>query len=673
MMLSIAMLSSCLSTIATADPKEVQIHLSELELQEIFKNPTRSYIYVGEEVSDLASLMVEIGKLDANPESLVHGLRNHIQKGFNVANYDSVAQALEYAEEVLRDKGGALAEDKRADLTRKLNLIIDQVIDEQLNLDAEILSFMKDSVDVTADVTRQGLRLLVIPNKLDVQGRARFRKKVLFKDDVKFEEHAKFEHFVSFHGNVKFRQDVTIDGTLSVMDGIIVDGSTLGCDITVGCNLNMNSSVDSTIGNVFKGGLPFIHTFGPRNTFVGEQAGNFVMTGNANNGFGFFALNANTAGTLNVAVGSRALSMNTTGSANTAVGSNALRDNTTGQQNTAFGSDALPVNTTGIQNTAIGQFALTANTFGDGNTAVGKNALSANTTGFLNTAVGHTALTSNATGVQNVAVGHGALANHLADSTVAMGVNALSSNTTGAANTAIGHFALSPNVTGSGNTALGHLALANSSNGNNNIGIGNLAGITLTTGSGNVYIGADAGAAAESTTIRIGAGQVATFIAGIRGATTGINNAIAVLIDSAGQLGTISSSIHVKDQVMDMDDDSSKILDLNPVTFVYKSDASAIKQYGLIAEEVEKVSPDLVVRDKEGKSYSVRYDQVNAMLLNEFLKEHKTVQELKNEIAELTATVKEQAAQIQKVSARLDVSERRSRTVLNDPQNDRRR
>src|SRR4030095_4750956 len=436
MMLSIAMLSSCLSAIATAEPKEVQIHLSELELQEIFRNPTRSYIYVGKEVSELANVIDEICMLDGKPESLVHGLRDHMRKGFNVANYDAVAEALEYAEEVLREKGSSLSEDRRADLTRKLNLIIDQVIDEQLNLDAEILSFMKDSVDVTADVTRHGLRLLVIPNKLDVQGRARFRKKVTFKDDVKFEEHVKIEGFFSVDANSKFRKDVTVEGdlfvegALSVADGITVDGTTIGCDVSVGCNLLLNNSTDATVGNVLKAGIPFIHNFGIANTFVGENAGNFTMTGDGNSAFGARALQANITGIQNVAIGNDALLSNTIGFANTAVGLTALNNNISGSTNTAVGVSALHDNVTGNSNVAVGTGALTVN-LASSNTAIGTGTLTANTTGVSNAALGENALVSNVGGIQNVGLGNFALQNSVSgNDNIAVGFNAGAALTT---------------------------------------------------------------------------------------------------------------------------------------------------------------------------------------------------------------------------------------------------
>jgi len=203
--------------------------------------------------------------------------------------------------------------------------------------------------------------------------------------------------------------------------------------------------------------------------------------------------------------------------------------------------------------------------------------------------------------------------------------------------------------------------------------LGGLAGFNLTTGSDNVDI-ANLGVAGESSTMRFG-GQLQnrTFITGIRDVTTGIADAINVVVDSAGQLGTMSSSRRFKNEIKPMDKASEAILALKPVTFHYKSDNAGTPQFGLIAEEVAAVNPDLVVHDKNGEIYTVRYDAVNAMLLNEFLKEHRKNEEQERTIAELTsgmtaltATVKEQAAQIQKVSTQLEAN-KPTPQVVNNP------
>src|SRR5438128_1445038 len=266
----------------------------------------------------------------------------------------------------------------------------------------------------------------------------------------------------------------------------------------------------------------------------------------------------------------------------------------------------------------------------------------------------------------------------------AEGFNALLSLTSGQLNTAFGFAALTSDTTGGFNTAVGVEALF-SNNGTNNIALGFRAGSNLTAGNNNIDIG-NAGVAAESATIRIGSFQTRTFIAGIRGRTTGFANAVPVLIDSNGQLGTASSSRRFKEGIKPIDQTSEAILALKPVTFHYKSDATNTPQFGLIAEEVAKVNPDLVVRDENGEIYTVRYDAVNAMLLNEFLKEHRKVEEQQSKIqkqqgtiSELKATVaqqqkgmevlaaqlKEQAAQIQKVSAELETSKPAAQVVNN--------
>jgi hypothetical protein len=376
---------------------------------------------------------------------------------------------------------------------------------------------------------------------------------------------------------------------------------------------------------------------------------------------GSSALRSNTTGSDNTAIGSQALSLNTGGSGNTATGGSALSSNTTGDFNTASGDEALFANTTGIQNTATGSTALTSNTSGFGNTATGFQALLNNSTGNSNTATGIFALQSNTTGTINVATGQQAL-NH---------------NTTGDENVAVGASALFNNIAGTDNIAIGFGALLNNT-GSGNVALGTLAGSNLTTGNSNIVIGnLLAGVAGEANTMRIGLSQFRTFISGIRGVTTGNANAIPVLIDSDGQLGTMSSSRRFKHEIRPMDTASQAILSLKPVTFNYKSDNTNTPQFGLIAEDVAAVNPDLVVRDQNGQIYTVRYDAVNAMLLNEFLKEHKKVEEqqaritqLKKDfgatIAQLTTRLDDQAAQIQKVSAQIELGKSAPKTVLNN-------
>jgi hypothetical protein len=362
------------------------------------------------------------------------------------------------------------------------------------------------------------------------------------------------------------------------------------------------------------------------------------------------ALFSLTGGIDNTAAGFHALNMNTYGFYNTATGANALASDTTGFSNTAIGAYALKLNTGGNGNTATGVQALLTNTLGNDNTAMGVNALFFNTTGNSNTAMGVNALSYNNTGQHNTATGFGALEySPFGNDNTATGMNANAFNTTGSFNTANGGDALFINSTGSSNVADGYLALANNSSGSDNIALGYGAGGNLTTGDNNIDIG-DAGVAGESSTIRIGTPgtQTKTFIAGVSG---GAVQGLAVKVNADGQLGTAPSSARFKQNIKPMDKVSEAILALKPVTFRYKReiDPASTSQFGLVAEDVEKVNPDLVVRDKEGKPYSVRYDQVNAMLLNEFLKEHSKVEQMQKQIEALTAG-------LQKVSAQLEAS-----------------
>jgi endosialidase-like protein len=370
----------------------------------------------------------------------------------------------------------------------------------------------------------------------------------------------------------------------------------------------------------------------------------------------------------NTAEGTDALFSLTTGTENTAIGFDALVSNTTGDSNTATGSIALESNTTGVRNTANGYAALNSNTTGERNTATGRAALVNNTTGNNNTADGHDALFNNLTGLRNAATGS----------------FALFSNTTGNHNTAMGYFALFSSTTGDSNTADGYDALVNNTTGADNIALGNFAGSNLTTGDNNIDIG-NQGVAGEANTIRIGTigTQTATYIAGIMGKTIG--RGIPVIIDNMGNLGTANSSVRFKDEIKPMNNASEAILGLKPVTFHYKKelDPEGNPQFGLVAEEVEKVNPDLVARDAEGKAYTVRYEAVNAMLLNEFLKEHKKVEEQQTTVAELKSIVAQQqksfqsklaeqekqiaalASALQKVSAQVEMGKPAPQIVQN--------
>jgi hypothetical protein len=425
------------------------------------------------------------------------------------------------------------------------------------------------------------------------------------------------------------------------------------------------------------------------NTAVGFQALTNSTQGD-NTGVGWHALWSNTLGYGNTAYGVDAMGANDTGSFNTAAGFTALLHNDA-DDNTAYGAQALYSNTTGDSNTATGSGALFSNIDGNDNTAIGFQALYSNTSGGGNNAFGYQALLSNVSGIRNLAVGSGALG----------------SLTSGDSNVAVGNVALFQGVTVNFNTALGRRALFRSQ-GDQNVGLGFFAGGNLSDGgTNNIYIG-NAGPVpigTESNTIRIGTqtattatiGQppveshpmpahTATFIAGIAGAAI---NGRPVMINANGRLGTAPSSARYKDEIKPMDTASEVILALKPVTFRYKKeiDPDRIPQFGLIAEDVEKLNTDLVTRDPDGIAFTVRYEAVAAMLLNEFLKEHRKVQEQGATIAELksiaakqemidaqqqgeikalVATLREQASQIQKVSAQLEVDKPAPQTVKND-------
>jgi len=347
--------------------------------------------------------------------------------------------------------------------------------------------------------------------------------------------------------------------------------------------------------------------------------------GTDNTAYGFDALAKTSSGVDNTALGWEALLANTTGNDNTATGSAALQVNTTGNGNTGTGFAALEFNTTGSNNTATGLEALVNNDTGNDNTANGSSALLSNSTGNGNTACGTEALRSNTTGSDNAATGASALAgNNTGNSNTANGGSALEDNITGNANTASGARALGDNNTGSNNTALGALALAANTGGSDNIAIGASAGIKLKNGDNNIYI-ANKGAKEESDTIRIGKGHTATFIAGISG--TPVSGSV-VLIDRKGRLGIQASSARYKRDIETMGSRSGGLMKLRPVTFRYREDGEGLLQYGLIAEEVAAVYPELVVRGADGKVESVRYHELAPMLLNELQAQARTVSEL---------------------------------------------
>jgi hypothetical protein len=337
--------------------------------------------------------------------------------------------------------------------------------------------------------------------------------------------------------------------------------------------------------------------------------------------------------------------------------------------NLAEGQSALLSLTAGQWNTALGAFTLSSNAEGNFNTAVGTAALLLNTSS-RNTAVGAGTLVNNVTGFGNTAVGTAALQHSTGlGNNTAVGDTALLANTTGNFNTAVGHHALQANLNGIQNTAIGLGALSDNTSGTGNTALGVAAGSNATTGNGNVYLGAGMdGVAGEANH---------TYIKNVGTDEVSGGTAAFVTVDTAtGRVGHAPSSRRYKEDVKAMDKASEAVFVLKPVTFRYKKeiDRSRALSFGLIAEEVAEISPDLITRDREGKPETVRYEAVNAMLLNEFLKEHKKVQDLQATVAQqqkgmdvLTTQLKEQAAQIQKVSAQVEMSKPAAKVVLCNP------
>jgi hypothetical protein len=314
-----------------------------------------------------------------------------------------------------------------------------------------------------------------------------------------------------------------------------------------------------------------------------------------------------------------------------------------GDFNTFLGLNAGNFTMTGDFNTGVGRNALSINTLGSFNTATGAFALQLNTTGADNTANGEAALARNTTGFGNTATGSLALAN----------------NTNGNLNTATGGAALFGNTSGDANTATGVNALGNTV-GANNIGIGFDAGLNLTIGSNNICIG-NAGVASESGTIRIGTAgmQTATFIAGISGTTS--REGVGVFVNGSGQLGTMTSTRRFKEDIREIAGESDGLMRLRPVAFRYKPqiDPAGLAQYGLIAEEVADVYPDLVVYDRDGRPETVRYHLVNALLLNEVQKQHRTAEAQEKTIGQQRKTIDREQAEIDGLKARLSRLEAR--------------
>jgi Chaperone of endosialidase len=392
--------------------------------------------------------------------------------------------------------------------------------------------------------------------------------------------------------------------------------------------LDKNTFTDTQTAPAFVGngsgltGLPFpagAATLGA-NTFGGTQtAPAFAGSGASLTGVAKLAANTFT-GTQTIDAGNLDLDASTATTGNITKNGVPFLHNF-GNSNAFFGLGAGNVTMTGLSNMAAGASSLSLNTTGSDNTGSGTSALHFNSSGEGNTATGSLALQANSVGSGNTANGG----------------SALQLNTAGNTNTAIGSHALDQNNTGSNNTAVGERAL-NQSIGSNNTAVGVRAG-SLTTGSNNVYLGAQvSGVGGESNAMYLGklGVQTKTVIAGV--SAVGVVNAVPVFIDPNGQLGTILSSIRFKEDVHDMADVSSRLLQLRPVTFRYTqaySDGAKPIQYGLIAEEVAEVFPELAVRDGEGRVETVHYETLNVLLVNEVQKQQRRIDALEQKVNDL--------------------------------------
>ncbi len=412
---------------------------------------------------------------------------------------------------------------------------------------------------------------------------------------------------------------------------------TLGdADLALDGDISLGQDTD-----IFKGGDLWISSSGGGDSF-GEGALGSNTTGFTNVAIGASALEANTTGYLNTAVGNSAMKSNLDGNRNTAVGLRALYGATSGFGNTAIGDRALSSTTTANYSTAVGIGALRNHAGAGSNTAIGAGSLEYGVdAGAQNTGVGLVTLRYNE-GSQNTAVGNAALYyNDTGDANSAIGASALLGNTTGGSNTGLGRTTLASNTTGSFNHAIGRSVLFNLDGGSYNIAIGHLsdpsppywacAGCNLTAGDHNILL-ANAGVNGDAGTIRIGnsTDHSKAFMAGIH--NTGITGVHAVYVDANGQLGMDTSSARFKRNIQDMGGASRALLDLRPVTFERIETEDGSTQYGLIAEEVTEVRPELVLLDDQGRPLAVKYHLLAPMLLNE-------VQRQEEELAELRAVV----------------------------------
>ncbi len=573
------------------------------------------YIYLTKDDNKLAEIVTLISSWDEDKSSPLCQLSVYISEGHSVAVKDVVLQALAHAELVVEKSTNKILPEQQVYINDALDMLADEIHHGNLSVD----KVDRDLCDCS---------IIRIREKLYVFNKAKFFDKVEIKNnlDIRGKLHV--------HCNALFNNNVTIDGSLSVGDLVILScldsvcvnnlsvvdesisgivsvndaairSATIACDLTVGCNLSINDSMSGAVGNIIKNDLPFIHTYPPAslNTFVGQNVGNFTMTGMQNVAIGANSFINNSSGTGNTTIGTSTMLNNTTGTRNTVVGDAALLSNTIGSFNTAIGFLSMFTATTGNTNVAVGDTSLANNITGSNNVGVGVSTFAS---GDDNVIIGFNAGND---GSRNIGIGSSALFNAESDQNVAVGYGAMAgSSSTNGNNVALGYEAFF-NVQGSFNIAIG------SSAGN---------GSTLSTSDNNIYIannGVD-----ESGAIRVGTAGTHTscFVQGINGVTTGLA-AVPVLVDGNGQLGTVSSSIQFKHDINKMGSDSEVIYQLNPVTFVFNNDSSETKQYGLIAEEVECVFPAIVVKDSNGQPVTIQYQILPLLLLNELIKQHQII------------------------------------------------
>jgi trimeric autotransporter adhesin len=447
-------------------------------------------------------------------------------------------------------------------------------------------------------------------------------------------------------------------------------------DHNTACGVGSLTNNTSGTNNTATGGFTlFANTTGNYNTATGVYSLDENTTGIVNTAYGALALSSNTTGNNNTAIGYTSLENNTVGSYNTAGGLEALHGNTTGVFNTALGAKTLYSNTIGYSNVAVGNYALynslnrsnlvaigdsalynngtgVVNTYdATQNTAVGSKALYANTNGYYNTAMGFHALILNTTGYGNTSTGAEALGqNSTGYSNTANGYRAMWHNTTGYLNTAVGYQSMHDNAGGTENTAIGYYSLLTNISGNGNTAVGDFALRYNTTGSNNTIVGYLAGPVATynysntvvvgynanttaSNQVRLGNSSITTFYCqGAYEGTVGTTNR-DVYVDNTGKIGYVSSSARYKDNIGNMED-VDWLYQLRPVNFTYKNDEQRIKQYGLIAEEVEKVAPEFVSYNREGRPETVSYSSLIAPLLKAVQEQKQVIEELKrsNEI-----------------------------------------